>query len=333
MTLRTLIVLFLAIACGAASAFGVYRFYQATEQTRQVVTAPLETVPVVVATVDIPLVGTSLSREMLNVREWPKGFEPAGSVSDVDEVLGRTLHVPLRKGEAVLVGKFGEGRGMASLVEEGMRAFTIHTPNNTAGVAGFVLPGDFVDVLLTRTGEIETGGSVTTALLQNVKVLASDSMINAPETNSVRGLKSVTLLVSPDEGKRLTLAQSGGTLTLMLRNKRDANLVTSGPITWRDIQYSQGYSDAQASLYAGLGDFFSGIAETGARTMADVAKSGTAAIVAMNEHAKRVEAARVAMEEDVKQDIAAPELAEPKAPLHIQTLRGNSSGLVVIQRP
>ncbi len=116
MTLRTLIVLFLAIACGASAAFGVYRFYQAVEQQRQVVLTPQETVPVVVATVEMPFVGAALSKEVVKVEQWPKGFEPAGAVADVEEVVGKTLHVPLRKGEPVLVGKFGEGRGLASLV-------------------------------------------------------------------------------------------------------------------------------------------------------------------------------------------------------------------------
>jgi Flp pilus assembly protein CpaB len=188
-------------------------------------------------------------------------------------------------------------------------------------VAGFVLPGDHVDVLLTRTGEIETGGSVTTALLQNVTVLASDQMINAPETNSVRGLKSVTLLVSPDEGKKLTLAQSGGTLTLMLRNKTDADMVSSTPVTWRDIQYSQEYSQAQANMFASIGNFIS-----------DVTKTGVEAMAAMNAEANRVEASRVAIEEDAANEVPAPELKSP-TPLQIQTLRGTSSGLVVIQRP
>lgn len=319
MTLRTLIVLFLAVACGASAAFGVYRFYQTVEQQRQVMAVPQETVPVVVATVEMPFVGATLNKEVVKVEQWPKGYEPAGAIADVEEVVGRTLHVPLRKGEPVLVGKFGEGRGLASLVDEGFRAFTIHTPSNTAGVAGFVLPGDHVDVLLTRNGEIETGGSVTTTLLQNVIVLASDQMINAPEAYNVRGLKSVTLLVSPDEGKKLTLAQSEGTLTLMLRNKTDTEMVSTSPVTWRDIQYSQEYSEAQVSLFAGLGSFIS-----------DIAKSGAEALTAMNEQAKRIEASRLAME-DEQEKVAAPELKAP-APLQIQTLRGTSSGLVVIQR-
>lgn len=328
MTLRTLFVLMLAIASGSAAAFGVYRFYQTTEQQKQqVVVAEHETVPIVVATIDIPFVGTTLSKESVKIKEWPKGYEPAGAIQNVDDVIGQTIHVPLRKDEPILVGKFGTGRGMASLVETGFRAFTIHTPSSTAGVAGFVLPGDHVDVLLTRSGDAATGGSVTTTLLQNVTVLASDQMINAPEGNTVRGLKSVTLSVSPEEGKQLTLAQSGGSLTLMLRNKMDMELVNSKPITWRDIQYSQQYSEEQqASLIAGLGDI-----------LTDLAKSGAEALTAMNASAERAEARRIAMEEQQRKDAEAlvpqPELPPPTpTPLQIQTIRGTSSGLVVIQR-
>ena len=87
---------------------------------------------------------------------------------------------------------------MAAIVDPGYRAFTIHTPNHSAGVAGFVMPGDTVDVLLTRDNPDIPGGSVTTALLQKVTVLASDQNINAPEANTIKTLKSVTLSVTPE---------------------------------------------------------------------------------------------------------------------------------------
>ena len=115
------------------------------------------------------------------------------------------------------------------------------------------MPGDTVDVLLTRDDDNIPGGSITTALLQNVKVLASDQMINAPEQNSIKTLKSVTLSVSPEEGKVLTLAQSGGTLTLMLRNKEDIARNEEGAITWRDIERSEKYAEEQLRQLQGDG--------------------------------------------------------------------------------
>jgi pilus assembly protein CpaB len=311
MTPRTVIVLLLALVCGGSAAFGVYRFYQTTRSQRTEEVVVQEMTQIVVATVEMPIVGSILTKDTVEIRDWPKGYEPAGAVMDVEEVVGKTLHVPLRQGEPVLVGKFGEGRGMASLVEVGLRAFTIHTTSNTAGVAGFVLPGDHVDVLMTRRANEETtGGSVTTTLLQNVMVLASNQMINGPEQHTIKGLKSVTLLVSPDEGKRLTLAQSGGDLTLMLRNKTDGQMVSTEPITWRDLEFSQGYSVGQSDFYANIGGFLS-----------DIASSGAQALVAR----------KVTVGEDKLEEVSIPELVTP-APLQIQTMRGNSLGLVLIQR-
>ena len=107
------------------------------------------------------------------------------------------------------------------------------------------MPGDTVDVLLTRDNPDIPGGSVTTALLQKVTVLASDQNINAPEANTIKTLKSVTLSVTPEEGKILTLAQSGGTLTLMLRNKEDLQMNDEVAITWKDIEAAEDYAEEQ----------------------------------------------------------------------------------------
>jgi pilus assembly protein CpaB len=140
-------------------------------------------------------------------------------------------------------------RGLASLLSEGMRAFTI-TTNVASGVAGFILPGNKVDVLLTvsdkgniptvsdKRNNDPTGGGITTTLLQNVEILAVDQRVEAPAENKVNSndLRSVTLLVTPDQAAKLSLGQSKGTLFLMLRNANDRLAVNSRLTTMYDIQ-------------------------------------------------------------------------------------------------
>jgi pilus assembly protein CpaB len=107
-----------------------------------------------------------------------------------------------------------------------MRAVTIQTPNISTGVAGFILPGNKVDVLLTvsTSGASDpTGGGSTMTLLQNVEILAVDQRIEAPQDNKMdpKDLRSVTLLVTPVDAARLDLGQNKGTLHLALRNHAD----------------------------------------------------------------------------------------------------------------
>jgi pilus assembly protein CpaB len=153
----------------------------------------------------------------------------------------------MMKDEPVLDGKLAPrdaGRGVAALIPKGMRAFTIHTPTAASGVGGFILPGNKVDVLLTcnASGPNDTtGGGSTTTLLQCVEILAVDQRLDAPAENKVdpRDLRSVTLLVNPDQAAKLSLAMDKGTLHLSLRNPEDSDAADSLPVTLADIRFRQ----------------------------------------------------------------------------------------------
>ena len=121
-----------------------------------------------------------------------------------------------------------------------MRAFTIST-NVASGVAGFILPGNKVDVLMTLTAggaKDVTGGGSTTTLLQNVEILAVDQKVEAPADNKVdsTNLRSVTLLVTPTSAAKLSLGQSKGTLHLTLRNPEDNLAAKVRPTTVNDLE-------------------------------------------------------------------------------------------------
>jgi pilus assembly protein CpaB len=217
----------LSLVSGASAALGVNRYVTGKPG---VMIQRVDTVPVVVALEDIPR-GASITADLVNTREVPNGVLPPGTLARVEDVLDRAVLVPLLKGEPVLNGKLapkGAKRGMAALVPSGMRAFTINTPSVASGVGGFVLPGNKVDVLLTMEGK---RGSFTTTLVQNLEILAVDQRTDAPADNRVdpTHLRSVTLLVTPDQAAKLGLAQNKGALHLSLRSHRDDQLANTSP--------------------------------------------------------------------------------------------------------
>jgi pilus assembly protein CpaB len=215
---RSGLIVMLSLVFGGSAAVGVNKYVT----NMQPVVQKIDTVPVVVTVEEIPR-GTSITKSLVKTRDYPKAMVPPGTLAKVEDVLDRAVFIPLVKDEPVLDGKLapkGAGRGMAALVPNGMRAFTIHTPNVASGVAGFILPGNKVDVLLTMDSK---GGSMTTTLLQNLEILAVDQSIDAPPENKVdsKQLRSVTLLVTPDQAAKLGLAQNKGSLHLSLRNLKD----------------------------------------------------------------------------------------------------------------
>jgi pilus assembly protein CpaB len=236
---QTVLIVAMALVFGGSAAFGVYMVVK-----RSTGAAPAELVAVVVAAVNIPRGGT-ITAEQIKTRNFPKDLAPQGVLVRLEDAVDRVALQPLADNEPVLdvrLAPKGSGRGLAALVPSGMRAFTIQTPNVAAGVAGFVLPGNKVDVLLTMSdmgGDDQTGGGVTTTLLQNLEILAVDQRIDAPAENKVDGadLRSVTLLVTPDQAAQLDLGQNRGTLHLSLRNHQDDAAARARPATLSDLRF------------------------------------------------------------------------------------------------
>jgi len=232
MTPRSLLILVLALILGASAAVGVNSM-----RNQEPPPAPPkpETVPVLVAATDIPPFA-AITSEMVKVVECQKDLVPTGALTRLADVQNRAALYPIVKEEPLLDAKLGSGRGMESMIPEGMRAFTIHTPTVEAGVAGFILPQDKVDILLTLNSDGNRGGSTVT-LLQNVKVLAIEQRVLPPAESKVdlNQLKSVTMLVSQQEAARLTLGQTVGKLWLTLRNHSDKEHTVTQPVHIRDI--------------------------------------------------------------------------------------------------
>lgn len=176
---------------------------------------------VVVAADDIQ-VGARVEDHDIRIAKFPAGDVPPGAYTKRSSVLGRGVVVPIYRGEFILPTRLAAenaGSGLPSLIPPGMRAVSVRV-NEVVSVAGFVTPGTRVDVLLTGT---PNGGSdpQTTTVLQNVAVIAAGNKLERTATGEAQNTPVITLLVSPDDAQRLTLASSQGHIQLSLRNPLD----------------------------------------------------------------------------------------------------------------
>ncbi len=212
---RLLLIGFVALALGAIVSYTVYR----TLQTKSGDTTP--GVEVVVAANDIP-VGAKVGESDVRVVRFPAADLPANCFHLKTSVVGRGAILPIAKGEFFLPNKLaGEnaGSGMQSLIPPGMRAVSVRV-NEVIGVAGFVVPGTRVDVLLTGNPS-GAPDQQTTTVLENVAVIATGQKLERNTAGDPQVTPVITLLVSPDDAQKLTLATSQGKIQLALRNPLD----------------------------------------------------------------------------------------------------------------
>jgi len=213
---RLLMIGVLALALGFLASVYVYRSLQSRSGS-----GSESGVDVIVAADDLQ-VGARVDEHDIKIIKIPAADLPPGSPRRRSEVLGHGVIVPISKGEFILPNRLaGEnaGSGLPSLIPPGMRAVSVRV-NEVVSVAGFVTPGTRVDVLLTGT----PGGAneqQTTTVLQNVAVLASGHTLERTATGEAQTTAVITLLVSPDDAQRLTLASSEGHIQLALRNPLD----------------------------------------------------------------------------------------------------------------
>src|ERR1700730_12729579 len=213
---RLLMIGVLALALGFLASVYVYRSLQSRSGP-----GSDSGVDVIVAADDLQ-VGARVEEHDIKIIKIPAADLPPGSPRRRSEVLGHGVIVPISKGEFILPNRLaGEnaGAGLPSLIPPGMRAVSVRV-NEVVSVAGFVTPGTRVDVLLTGT----PGGASeqqTTTVLQNVAVIAAGHTLERTASGDAQNTPVITLLVSPDDAQRLTLASSEGHIQLVLRNPLD----------------------------------------------------------------------------------------------------------------
>jgi pilus assembly protein CpaB len=227
-----------------AAVFGLLAVFLAqswlSRQAAEVRKQETETKPVAMRTVVVaksPLrFGTTLTPQLLQEIDWPNEAVPANSFSSIAELARekRVVLSSIEPKEPVLSTKItgpGQKATLSAVIEEGMKAVTIRV-NDVGGVAGFVLPGDRVDVLITR--EFEKNAGVTDVVLQNIKVLGVDQIADEREEKPTVA-KAVTLEVDIESAQKLALAANTGNLSLVLRQAGDAYETSHRSITVSDI--------------------------------------------------------------------------------------------------
>jgi pilus assembly protein CpaB len=215
---RIFAVLAIAILAGGSLAYGTYNFMQAGAV--KAVNAPTQ--PVVVAKADLQL-GTAIKKDDLDVVHFPEGTAPAGTFSQPAELLGRGLIVPVVRNEPILAAKLASkeaGAGLPPVIPEGMRAVSVRV-NEVVGVAGYVLPGNRVDVVATASPTDSRSDTTSKVVLSNVQVLTSGTRLEQDQENKPMQVTVVTLLVDPEQAERLALASTEGKIQLALRNPLD----------------------------------------------------------------------------------------------------------------
>lgn len=243
MNTKAVIIFGLAIVFGVAAVFLVQDWMK--KRTVQAARTSMPTTTVVVAKTPLEF-GAILRAEHLAAIEWPARAVPTGSFRTVKELVEgeepRVVLRPVEINEPLLktkVSGFGGRASLSAVLSDTMRAATIRV-NDVNGVAGFVLPGDRVDVMLTRDKEggnarARGAGLITDVLLQNVKVLATDQNFNESK-EKVSVAKAVTLEVTARQAQKLVLAQTVGTLSLALRNATNAVATAARTVSIADLQ-------------------------------------------------------------------------------------------------
>ena len=228
---RFLIVLSASLLWALVVSAMFYRLAASAGQRRR--TEPQR--PVVVASKPLP-VGASIARDSVRLREVPENLFPAGAFARLEDVVDRPVISPIQPDEPVVEARLaakGSGIGLAPLIPPGMRALSVRV-NDVVGVAGFILPGMRVDVLVTGHGAMQAE-TVTRTVLQNVAVLSAGQTIQTDGKSQSIQVPVVTLLVSPHDAEALTLAITDGHVQLVLRNSADGKSVATGGSRLRDL--------------------------------------------------------------------------------------------------
>jgi pilus assembly protein CpaB len=237
-----------ALVFGALAVFVAQSWLNSQNDARlKNVPAPVvvKTRTIVIATAPLRF-GVELNARNLREVPWPDNAIPDGAFASIESMLNggkRMVLTAIAENEPILASKItgsGQRATLSAVLTPGKKAVTVRV-NDIEGVAGFVLPGDRVDIMLTRNVGGErgaTGNSSSDVVLQNVRVLAIDQIAD-DRMDKPAVVKAVTLEVEMTEGQKLSLAASLGTLTLALRQAGDTAAQPARQITAEDLGKQQ----------------------------------------------------------------------------------------------
>jgi len=218
----------LVVAIGIALLFSSFVYRQFKQAT---IVKPVTTQNLVVAAVPLQL-GARLDANNLRVIPWPANQPVAGMFTRIEDCANRAVITNLAENEPVLESKLApkeSGAGLPATIPEGMRAISVAV-NEVVGVAGFVIPGTMVDVLVTGQMPGQGNNKITRTILENVRVLAAGQKIEQDREGKPQTVPVITLLVTPDEASKLTMGSTEGKIQLALRNTIDTKKNDPAPV-------------------------------------------------------------------------------------------------------
>jgi pilus assembly protein CpaB len=229
---RGTIFLAAAVVAGLVATFGIHRYVSV--KTR-VVKAP--TRQVFVATADISP-GTAIIGQAVKAVTWPQEVIPPNSAATMREIEGRVVKVPIPQGNPVLfsmLAPVGTAAGLSGILEDGKRALTVKV-DEVAGVAGFVHPGDHVDVLMDM--DMKSQGQqehISKTILHDVMILTTGQIWEQKGDNKPMVVNTVTLELTPDDAETLNLASNNGKIRLALRNRNNKTVAQTSGVTTSNL--------------------------------------------------------------------------------------------------
>jgi pilus assembly protein CpaB len=192
--------------------------------------------------------GEALKPGNLQLVEWPASTVLTGGFTRIEDVAGRIVLYPLPQGEPILerqLAAAGAGAGLTASIPSGMRAISVRS-DEVVGVAGFLLPGTHVDVLMTYHSTIAPEPQTLT-VLQDVVVLAAGQQVHPEPDGKPISVNVVTLLLKPEDAEKLVLATSLGGIYFVLRNGADEEQALSPPVGLNQLAGASALSPSQGA--------------------------------------------------------------------------------------
>lgn len=244
---RSMISLVVGVVFAIVAVVLMYNYIQTTLQGQGVVQAPVVELTTTVVAARPLTFGTPVDRLMLKTVQWPREALPPDGFATIEEIFAgatapgdRIALIAVAQNEPLTKSKvsgFGGRPTLSRQVEDGMRAISIRV-DDVVGVAGFVLPGDRVDIMLTRRIGQTANNLVNEVLLQNVTVLGINQTADQQADQPIVG-RTATVEVTPEQAQKLVLAQQAGSLSLALRSIETAGEIPVVAITEADLSTTQ----------------------------------------------------------------------------------------------
>ena len=232
---KGIVYIILAGMVGLVATFTIHRYVSMKTEVPKVALGQ-----VAIAAADVSP-GLALTAATVKIASWPKELIPPQTASTLKEVDGRVSLVPIGKGEPILFTKLapeGTAAGLGGLLDSSKRALTVRV-DDVSGVAGFIHPGDHVDVLV----DLQVPGShehLSKTILQNLVVLSTGQVWEQKGDLKPMVVNTVTMEVTPDQAEVLNLASNNGKIRLSLRSRHNVAAITTPGVTTSSIISTRG---------------------------------------------------------------------------------------------